>query len=215
MIWIETLIERLTCFIPRVIIIRPDEGGFRSSPKPWAGWPWAYWPWIRWSWIKRPWTMWPWSPRDNDTGTWVTDLKPGNWYWLIPLIMEQETCKIKTQVKDIRTQSIWTADGVDIIVGVSIRYYIRSWMKATLEVQDYDQSLQTVALMKVCDYVENHTLKELREKTEELKGVLLDEVKTESKGWGLQIQDIGKTDIGRARNIRLLGESSFGNSMNA
>jgi len=115
--WILTLLEQLTGFIPRPIQMRLDEGGFRQTPKPWSG------------------------------GTWLTEMKSGRWYWLVPWIMEHEICKTKTQVKDIRAQSIWTKDGRDTTVGTSIRYYISNPLKALLEVHDYDQSLQNFRIL--------------------------------------------------------------------
>jgi hypothetical protein len=184
--------------------MRPDEGGFRLTPKPWAGWPWNRWPWVRREWLRSPWNHWPWSSKDSDESTWICSLVPSNWYWLIPLVMEHEVCRIKPQVKDIRVQSVWTKDGVDLVIGASIRYYVKDWMKALLDVLDYDESLQTTALVAIEEYIENHTLAELKASRDVLRKNLLEAVKVESKGWGLQIQSVGVTDIGKARNFRLL-----------
>ena len=63
--WLVTLLDRITCFIPRVKIIPLDSGGFRCTPKPWKGWPWAHWPWIKMSWIRRPWKGKPWTEKDK------------------------------------------------------------------------------------------------------------------------------------------------------
>jgi len=174
--WILSLIETLTGFIPRPAIIRTDEGGFRQVPKPWGG-------------------------------TWLTEMKAGQWYFLIPWIMEHEIIKIKPQVVDIRSQSVLTKDNIDIVVSTSIRYYVKDWMKAQLEVLDYDKSLQTIALMVVEEFIEKHTLEELKGSREVLKSNLLRAVKDESRGWGLQIQSVGITDIGRTFNLRLLTNS--------
>ena len=218
--WILTLLEWVTGFIPRPVIMRPDEGGFRQTPKPWNGWPWSYWPWIRWFWVRRPWRGKPWSIRDDESSTWLTKMEPGNWYWIIPWVMENEKIRIKPQVKDIRAQSVWTKDGKDVVIGGSLRYYVRDWMKAQLEVLDYDQSLQTVALTTMCEYVRLHDLDELRRNVDELKEKILSAVKHESKGWGLQIQDFGMTDTGVTINLRhlvgeiQLGELSFGSLVN-
>lgn len=209
--WIVSLLDYITGFIPRPIIVRPDEGGFRQVPKLWAGWPWNKWPWLRWEWIKKPWKGKPWSRDESITSTWIKELKPGNWYWDIPWFTENEIVKIKPQVKDIRTQSVWTKDGVDIIISASIRYYVKDWMKAQLEVLDYDESLQTTALVAIEEYIEGHTLSELKEGRATLRNNLLKVVKEESRGWGLQIQSVGITDTGKARNIRLLANS--GNSL--
>jgi len=177
--WLETLLDRLTSLFPRIIVVRPDEGGFRLTPKPWSG-------------------------------TWMTELKPRQWYFIWPLIMEYEICRTRTQVKDIRIQSIWTKDGFDVAVGAAIRYYVKEPMKAQLEVLDYDETLQNLALGIICDYVRKHTLKELKENLEGLRDQLLAIVRKESAGWGLKIQDIAITDIGRSRNIRLLLSSGSG-----
>lgn len=205
--WILTLIDALTGFIPRPVLMRPDEGGFRQVPKPWSGWPWTYWPWVRWSWIKRPWKMWPWAPKDDSKSTWLTEMKPGEWYWLIPWIMEHEIVRTKTQVVDVRIQSAWTKDGVDVAIGGAIRYYVKNPMKALLEVHNYDQSLQNVSLGVILEFVRQHELKELKSDMEDLTKNLLEVVRTESKGWGLWIQNVVITDVGRTRNIRLLTNS--------
>ena len=164
----------ITGFIPRPIIMRIDEGGFRQTPKLWC------------------------------KGTWVTEMKSGNWYWIIPWFQEHEVCSTKTQVVDIRAQSVWTDDGHNITIGTSVRYYVSDPMKALLEVHDYDQSLQNIVLGVVCKYVGIHSLEALKEVSVELTELLLKEVREQSKGWGLKIQDVCITDFGNAKNFRLL-----------
>ena len=114
--WVVTLLEYITGFVPRPIILRIDEGGFRMVPKPFTG------------------------------KCWLTEMTPGKYYWIIPWFSEHEVCKIKTQTKDIRPQSVWTSDGYNIVISAAIRYFVRNWMKAQLEVLDYDESLQNIVL---------------------------------------------------------------------
>jgi len=175
--WIISLLETVTGFIPRPVIIRPDMGGFRQTPKLWGG-------------------------------TWLTEMKPRKWYWIIPWIMEYDSIKTKPQVADIRIQSVWTKDGKDIAVGGAIRYYVNNCMKAQLEVLDYDETIQTIALTKILTFVRKHTLEELREGIDELCGELLSLIREDSKGWGLKIQEVQLTDIGQTVNYRLLFNSS-------
>ena len=205
--WLESLIEKLTCFLPRVLIIAPNEGGFRQTPKPWNAWPWTYYPWVTWKWIRRPWKGNPWAGRNNETNTWVIEMLPGRWYWLIPLVMEHAVIPIKVQPKDIRVQSVWTKDGKDLALGGAIIYYVREPLKAILEVDNYDESIQIIALAEIRKWVGQHTLKELRDGIEELSTQLLTAVRDCSKGWGLKIQSVEITDIGVTRNIRLLTNS--------
>jgi regulator of protease activity HflC (stomatin/prohibitin superfamily) len=134
----------------------------------------------------------------------VKELLPGNWYFLWPVVMEHMVTPIKVQPKDIRVQSVWTKDGKDLAVGGAIVYYVKEPMKAILEVDDYDQSIQVIALAVICEWVSQHTVAELREDMEGLKKKLLADVREGSQGWGLKIQSVEITDIGVTRNIRLL-----------
>ena len=177
--WFAELLELCTGFIPRPIIIRPDEAGFRQTPKIWGG-------------------------------TWLKEMKPGSWYWLLPWFMKHEIIKTKPQVADIRIQSVWTKDGKDIAVGGAIRYYVNNCMKAQLEVLDYDATIQTIALMKIFTFVRKHTLEELKEGIDTLCDELLTLIREDSKGWGLKIQEVKLTDIGNAKNIRLLVNGAAG-----
>jgi len=210
--WLESLFEKLTCFLPRILIIAPNEGGFRQTPKPWKGWPWNRWPWIQWKWLRCPWKGRPWADKDNDVDTWVTEMLPGRWYWMIPLVMEHLVIPIKVQPKDIRIQSVWTKDGKDLAIGGAIIYYVREPLKAMLEVDNYDESIQIIALAEIRKWVGLHTLVELREGMEDLSKQLLSAVREGSTGWGLKIQSVEITDIGVTRNIRLLtsGDSILG-----
>jgi len=229
--WVESLLDRLTCFVPRPIIIRLDEGGFRQTPKPWNGWPWSYWPWFRFGWIfsgedpleniqkTGAWhTIYcpilpkgkPWASRDDKYSTWITELLPGNWYWYVPLFMENAVVPTKTDIKDVRIQSVWTKDGKDVAIGVSIRYYVSNPMNAILDVRDYDESLQNIVLGVVSEYVENHTVEELRNSRGMLVEKLLKAVRGEASGWGLKIQSVKITDIGRTQNFRILMDDKVG-----
>ena len=142
-------------------------------------------------------------------GTWVTELKPGGWYFFWPILMENEVCSIKTQVVDIRVQSALTKDGRDVAVGLSIRYYISDPMKALLQVHDYDQSLNTIALGVACHYVQHHNFEEIQTDVDGLRAELLMAVRKESAGFGLKIQDVAVTDIGRTRNLRVLNNEGL------
>lgn len=135
------------------------------------------------------------------SGIIITSLGPGWWlYW--PLVQNIETIRCKTQIVDLRSQSVWTSDRQDMTISGAIRYRVRSAQKALCEVYDYDQNIQTVALGITQRYIREHTLEclDIRQIEEEvLKGV-----KKASEGWGLWVERVYITDIGRTQNIRLL-----------
>lgn len=172
------LLERLFAFVPRLIVVRPDEAGFRQTPKPWGG-------------------------------SWLTELESGRWYFTWPILMNYEICQTRPQVVDIRVQSALTRDGIDMAIGISIRYYIRDSMKALLNVHDYDQTIQNVALGVACEYTQQHGFDELRTNPTGLKDKLLGAVRKEADGFGLKIQDVALTDIGQTQNLRVLNNEGL------
>ena len=170
--WLITLIDKILCWLPRPIIVAPDEGGYRVSPRLFSG--------VR-----------------------VKQLYPG-WYLWLPLLQRREIIAIKTQVKDLRAQSLWTQDGHNILISGVIRYKIIDPVKACLEVWDYDESIQTVALGVIHRFVRMHTLQECKQRTSDLLDKILSELRKESQGWGLKIQSVELTDTGDVFNLRLL-----------
>ena len=139
-------------------------------------------------------------------GVHITNLTPGWWlYW--PLIQNIETIRCKTQIVDLRPQSVWTLDQQEMTVSGAIRYRVRSAQKALLEVYDYDQNVQTVALGIIQQYVREHELENLD--TQQLEDEMLKGVRKASEGWGLYIEKVYITDIGRTNNIRLLMNESI------
>ncbi len=139
-------------------------------------------------------------------GVHITSLVPGWWlYW--PLIQNIETIRCKTQVKDLRPQSVWTSDRVEMTVSGAIRYRVHSARKALLEVYDYDQNIQAVALGIIQQYIREHALECLD--TRQIEEEVLKGVRKASEGWGLRVERVYITDIGRTTNIRLLMNESI------
>lgn len=131
----------------------------------------------------------------------ITSLDPGIWvYW--PLIQNIETIRCKTQIVDLRSQSVWTADRQDMTISGAIRYRVRSAQKALCEVYDYDQNVQAAALGIIQQYVREHELENLD--TQQIEAEVLKGVREASAGWGLYIEKVYITDIGRTSNVRLL-----------
>lgn len=137
----------------------------------------------------------------------IMPLIPG-WYLVWPIIQQLDIIKIKTQVKDLRPQSVWTQDRIEMTVSGAIRYRVRSAQKALLEVYDYDQNIQAVALGIIQQYIREHSLENLD--TQQIEADVLKGVREASEGWGLRVEKVYITDIGRTQNIRiLLNESIF------
>jgi regulator of protease activity HflC (stomatin/prohibitin superfamily) len=132
----------------------------------------------------------------------IKDIGPG-WYLTWPLIQYILHVPVKLQTKDIRCQSAMTADRVDLTVGGALVYKVYNARKAITEVEDFDESMQTIALGIIRKYIAKHELSELVD-----MGALTDKIRQELHDtctkWGIKIIDVEITDFGRARNIRLL-----------
>ena len=139
-------------------------------------------------------------------GTREKILIPG-WYFLWPIIQEIVYTTVTTQVVDLRNQSIYSLDRQSMIVSGAIQYKVSNIRKAMLEVNDYDQSLQALALGVLSAVASTLTENELSD-TEELGNRILKKIREEANGWGLRLQKVYITDLGRARNIRLLTNGS-------
>ena len=131
----------------------------------------------------------------------IRQLSPGLWMWW-PLIQRTIRVKVKTQVEDLRSQSLWTLDRHEVIISGAIRYRVRDAIKALCEVYDYDSNIQAIGLGIIQQYAMEHTLDDLD--TRQIEAQALKGIREASKGWGLTIERVYITDIGRTRNIRLL-----------
>ena len=154
-------------------------------------------------WIPRIWLI---SPDESGVrvtlGNRVSSSLPG-WYIYWPLIQEMTIITVTPQVVDLRVQSVMTRDGRDMCFGGAIMYRIRDAQNAILKVQDYDKSLQTLALGIISRYVGKIELNQQLE-ISSIETAILDGVRKDARGWGLEIMRVYITDLGIAKNIRLL-----------
>ena len=136
-------------------------------------------------------------------GKHVKTLEPG-WYYYWPVVQECRGIKVNPQLVDLRPQSALTSDLKDIVISGGIKYRVSDCRKAMLDVHDYDESIQTITLGIICGFVGRHLFEDLIELSE-LRETILSGIREEATGMGLKIMKIYITDIGRTRNIRMMG----------
>ncbi len=136
-------------------------------------------------------------------GSHVTTLVPG-WYYYWPVIQECEGMNVSPQVVDLRPQSALTKDTKDLAISGGIKYRVSDPRKALLDVQDYDKSIQTLALGIICEFISKHEFEDLSDLSD-LKESVLTGIRDEAAGMGLKIMKVYITDIGRTKNIRMMG----------
>ncbi len=133
----------------------------------------------------------------------IEKILPPGWYIYWPIIQEIFFATVTTSVQDVRCQSITSKDGRDMVVSGAIRFKITDIRKAMLEVQDCEKSLIALSLGVLLSVARTMTEEELAD-TEKLGDSILKKIREEASGWGLKIQRVYITDLGRTRNIRLL-----------
>lgn len=133
-------------------------------------------------------------------------LKPG-WYVYWPIIQHVEKISVTPQAVDLRPQSVHTIDEKDVVISGAILYRISDACKAILNVQDYDRSLQVLALGVIAEFTSKHKLADL--KISDLRKIILTGVREEAAGFGLKVLRIHITDLGCAKNLRVLGDAAI------
>ncbi len=136
-------------------------------------------------------------------GNRVKALVPG-WYYYWPVLQECFGYKVTPQIVDMRPQSALTKDLENIAISGGIKYRISDIRKAALEVHDYDESIRTLALGIICEFVGRHKFEDLTNLSE-LREAILSGVRDEAAGMGLKIMKVYITDIGKTKNIRVMG----------
>lgn len=130
---------------------------------------------------------------------------PG-WYIYWPIIQVCTKVTVTPQVVDLRGQSVLTLSGKDVIIGGAIQYRISDAQKAILCVQDFDVSLQVLALGIIGDYASKKTIAECNDRAA-LAREILEGVREAAVGWGLKIIKVYITDLGTTQNIRIIGSA--------
>ena len=155
-------------------------------------------------WLPRIWLVHPDEEGVKITlGKYWKKAKPG-WYIYLPLFQAVDKILIRTQVVDLRPQSLWTLDRDNLAISGSIRYRISDAAKAILEVQNFDETIVALSLGIIFDFTKNKTSEEISKNIEGLKQQILAGLRKEAQGWGLKIENVYLTDIGDVSNLRLL-----------
>jgi len=135
-------------------------------------------------------------------GKYVKTLKPG-WYIVFYMFQETRLINVVPQIIDLRPQSTITKDKKNVIISGAIKYRISDARKALLEVENFDTSIQNMAIGIIQEHSSNHTFDELTD-IDNTRDVILKGIKEEAKGMGIYIMRVYITDIGLTRNFRIL-----------
>jgi regulator of protease activity HflC (stomatin/prohibitin superfamily) len=132
-------------------------------------------------------------------------LDPG-FHWLIPGVQQYEILGVAEDVMDLPEQSITTTDGVSVTLSANIIYRIVDAQLAHIAVQDFEQSLTRAAMNHIARKTREWTYQELSEGQKDLERSLKNTMTTRVEKWGVEIVDVGITDLVKAENFRHFGQ---------
>jgi regulator of protease activity HflC (stomatin/prohibitin superfamily) len=144
-------------------------------------------------------------------GKYVKTLKPG-WYIYWPVIQYCGSVDVVPQVVDLRPQSCLTADMKDVVISGGVKYRVSDARKAMLCVADYDKDIQVMSLGIIADFISRHPFGVIN-KFDELADIILVGIREEAAGMGLKIMKVYITDIGTNKNVRMMGDVSYGTAV--
>lgn len=160
-------------------------------------------------WVRQflpPWVV----VRADEQGSWLRwghprgMLGPGfHWFW--PVADQVTIYNVAYQQVDLPAQTVPTKDGKEVTFSANIGYVITDAQLMELNVQDFDSTLQRVAMGLLARKVSGRTYAEVTEERAEYEDAMTRSLATRVKSWGVEIKDVRITDFCRTRPIRVFG----------
>lgn len=139
-------------------------------------------------------------------GKFCRPLNPG-FYWHWPIIDEVRTITVVEQVVDLPEQSVTTRDYFTLLVGGTIRYEIFDPRKALLNVQDYDETLQIIAMGSLLSYIARQKRDQILY-PEDVEQEILSDLQSDCEHIGLNVVEFRLTNSCIHKVIRVIGDQS-------
>lgn len=126
-------------------------------------------------------------------------------YLIWPIVQYVIRMEVITQVVDLPAQTVWTKDRHELVVSGSLRYHIVDVEKSLFAVQDLDKALSTLAMCVILEYINTRMMDECND-INEVKKELRRGVADAASGWGVKIENVQLTDLGKVRSLRLFSD---------
>lgn len=137
------------------------------------------------------------------------ELGAGFW-WVIPGLLTIEIVDTRADTSNLPTQSVTLKDGRSVTFSANVEFEIVDAVAYLTGVQQFDFSITNVAMSHLAKRVRAWTWDELVAEQRALELSLRDTMTTRAKRWGVQINDVGITDLTCAKTFRLYGDPLIG-----
>lgn len=120
-------------------------------------------------------------------------------YWYRPFLDEVQTVNVTTQIIDLPDIAVTLKDGTVWAISAAIEYTITDACKALLAVQNFDESLQTVATKATCEFAQRAAFVD-----DELAESIKNEIERKATDWGVSVDDFGFNSVGKCRIFKMI-----------
>ena len=133
-------------------------------------------------------------------------LDPGGPYLHIRGLFEVEVFNTAEQGVNLATQTVTTADEVEVTISVNVQYAIVEAHEMVRNVQDLDETLGFRAMTALSRKVRRTTRDELLNNVRAVETSVKRSLQAWADGVGVDVLDVGITDVARAKAFRLFGD---------
>lgn len=140
---------------------------------------------------------------------WTGNLPPGLWFRL-PWIWPIEVVHVVSQVVNLPTQTVTTADGKTLSFSANVEYEIEDATASWTRVQNVSDSVAFLCMSGLARKIRSCTLQESVDGARELERSLERSLSTRLRDWGVRVTDVGLTDMVQTRALRLYGDPPKG-----
>jgi len=138
-------------------------------------------------------------------GKYNRTLGPG-FHWLIPFYIDiYYFANVVPESYDVRNQSLTTADGIQVAVGIVLFYGISDIRKFVIEVEDAESVLINASKGVVAGIITSYDYDELV--MMDLAQEIYPEIAAKALNYGIDVREVAISDFCKARSLRLMGVS--------
>lgn len=119
---------------------------------------------------------------------------PG-WYWIIPLIDQQQTIDIRTRTVDLEQQETITKDSVTIKVNAVLWFKVIDPERAIIKVANYKEAVYQFSVTALRNIIGQHMLDEVLRDREQINSTVQKIVDAATEPWGIQIEMVEMKDV--------------------
>lgn len=141
-------------------------------------------------------------------------LLSAGWHWYWPFKQAIEVVDVAEDVIDCQVQSLTTkldegGRAEEVTLSFVITFKVADARKLFVGLQDYAVNIERAARRYIHRRVRAWTYRELIDKQTDLESGLKDTLTKRFEKWGVEITDVGLTDLTSARNYRVYGVNTL------